>query len=566
MAQLGQFARYFVCSFGIVFAFVLGIAGAGHSQTTPNYPAAQTRSDATYLDQGWGYDTAEWWYHISQGTIFMPYQWFISLEQAAGDELFASSDHLERLGFIADLPSTANPRGLPVGFAIRQLDWPTKQYWKGDWVGFACAACHTGEVRYHGQQIRIEGGPSHIDIETFQDELGKALVAIAAGGPKSERFVKRVLATGVATTPADLQKSFLAFLQEQQERNSLFEGAQDKAPEVPTVSGLGRLDAVHRGGNLLLSAPLKEPANYVPTTAPVSYPALWDTPYMDWVLYNASIREPLARNIIEALGVQAPIDPQTMLSDKIVHGVLMDNAVAIHRSLTKLESPRWPEDLLGRIDLDKARQGEAIYRQNCAGCHTLIDRATHTPISGSGGTAGAAITVATVPLDQVKTDPRQATTFATRTVTLDHGATRILYLDAAKKVAGGVVEQWKNQSPANAQTENEVDKGRPNEFRGILAYRARPLNGTWATAPYLHNGSVPSLYDLLLPPAQRPKIFFVGSWEFDPVHVGVETGSPFAGAFSFDTRLPGNANGGHEYGATLSEPDRMALIEFLKTL
>jgi len=535
----------------------------------PNYPAAQSRSDATYLDQGWGYDTAEWWYHVSQGTIFMPYQWFISLEQASGDELFASADHLERLGFIADLPSAANPRGLPVGFAIRQLDWPTKQYWKGDWVGFACAACHTGEVRYHGQQIRIEGGPSHIDIETFGDELGKALIATATSRPKSERFAKRVLATGAATTPPDLQKSFQAFLKEQQDRNSLFEGAQEKAPEVPTVSGLGRLDAVHRGGNLLLSAPLEEPKNYEPTTAPVSYPALWDTPYMDWVLYNASIREPLARNVVEALGVQAPIDPQTMLTDKIVHGVLMDNVVAIHRSLTKLESPRWPEDLLGRIDLDKARQGEAIYRQNCAGCHSLIDRGTHMPISGSGGPGSTGITVTTVPLDQVKTDPRQATNFAARMITLEkiNGPKSIPYMDAAKTVAGGVVEQWKNQSPANAQTENEVDKGRPNEFRGILAYRARPLNGTWATAPYLHNGSVPSLYDLLLPAAQRPKIFFVGSWEFDPVHVGVESGSPFTGAFTFDTRLPGNANTGHEYGTTtLTEPERMALIEFLKTL
>jgi mono/diheme cytochrome c family protein len=455
---------------------------------------------------------------------------------------------------------------LPVGFAIRQLDWPTKQYWKGDWIGFACAASHTGEVRYHGQQIRIDGGPSHIDIETFQDELGKTLVATATSGPKSERFVRRVLATGAATTPADLQRGFQAFLQEQQARNSLFEGAQDKASEVPTASGLGRLDAVHRGGNLLRSAPLNESTNYAPTTAPVSYPALWDTPYMDWVLYNASIREPLARNVVEALGVQAPIDPQTMLTDKIVHGVLMDNVVAIHRSSTKLESPRWPEDLLGRIDLDKARQGEAIYRQNCAGCHTLIDRGTHMPISGPGAPGSTGITVTTVSLDQVKTDPRQATNFATRAVTLDHGATRILYLDAAKKVAGGVVEQWKSQSPANAQTENEVDKGRPNEFRGILAYRARPLNGTWATAPYLHNGSVPSLYDLLLPPTQRPKIFFVGNWEFDPVHVGVETGSPFAGAFTLDTRLPGNANSGHEYGTTLSEPDRVALLEFLKTL
>jgi hypothetical protein len=173
-----------------------------------------------------------------------------------------------------------------------------------------------------------------------------------------------------------------------------------------------------------------------------------------------------------------------------------------------------------------------------------------------------------VPLDQVKTDPRQATNFATRMISLEKigGPASIAYMDAAKTVAGGVVEQWKNQSPANAQAENEVDKGRPNEFRGISAYRARPLNGIWATAPYLHNGSVPNLYDLLLPPTHRPKFFYVGSWEFDPVHVGVETGSPFAGSFTFDTRLPGNSNSGHEYGTSLSEPERMALIEFLKTL
>jgi mono/diheme cytochrome c family protein len=566
MRQLRRFVLNCLSGFGIVLALLLGAAGSGHTQNASNYPAVQSRPEASYLDQGWGYDTAAWWYHVSQGTVFMPYQWFIALEQASGDELFATTDHLERLGFLADLPSAANPRGLPVGFSIRQLDWPSKQYWKGEWVGFACAACHTGQLRYHGQQIRIEGGPSHLDIETFGDELGAALVSTAASAPKFTRFAMRVLATGAATTPEELQNSFKTFLQEQQARNSLFEAAQAGASEEPTRSGLGRLDAVHRGGNLLLSAPLNEPKNYVPTTAPVSYPALWDTPYFDWVLYNASIRQPLARNVIEALGVQAPIDPKTFLSDNILHGVLMDNVVAIHRSLTRLESPRWPEDLIGKIDLDKARKGEAVYRQTCAGCHTLIDRNTHTPLAGATGTAE--ITVTTVPLDQVKTDPRQATNFATRMVSLEKvgGPASIAYMDAAKTVAGGVVEQWKNQSPANAQAENEVDKGRPNEFRGVSAYRARPLNGIWATAPYLHNGSVPNLYDLLLSPAHRPKFFYVGSWEFDPVHVGVETGSPFAGAFYFDTRLPGNANSGHEYGTSLSEPEKMALIEFLKTL
>lgn len=74
-----------------------------------------------------------------------------------------------------------------------------------------------------------------------------------------------------------------------------------------------------------------------------------------------------------------------------------------------------------------------------------------------------------------------------------------------------------------------------------LAYKARPLNGIWATAPYLHNGSVPTLYDLLLPPEERPVAFSAGRWAFDPVKVGpVQEGAPF----TVDTRLPGNANTG----------------------
>src|SRR5215472_16006292 len=96
MKQLGQFGCNLVCSFGIILAVLLGAAGIGHRHNPPNYPAVQSRSEATYLDQGWGYDTAEWCYHVSQGTVFMPYQWFIALQQASGDELFAATDHLER--------------------------------------------------------------------------------------------------------------------------------------------------------------------------------------------------------------------------------------------------------------------------------------------------------------------------------------------------------------------------------------------------------------------------------------------------------------------------------------
>ena len=120
-------------------------------------------------------------------------------------------------------------------------------------------------------------------------------------------------------------------------------------------------------------------------------------------------------------------------------------------------------------------------------------------------------------------------------------------------------------------------------FNSLLAYKARPLNGIWATAPYLHNGSVPTLYDLLLPASKdqagadgesRPVTFKVGQREFDPQRVGLKTDKGDV----FDTRLPGNTNVGHEYGAVPSTlPDgtrlrafnreeRLDLLEYLKSL
>ena len=178
------------------------------------------------------------------------------------------------------------------------------------------------------------------------------------------------------------------------------------------------------------------------------------------------------------------------------------------------------------------------------------------------------IAIKTFPLDKIGTDPRQATTFARRTVDLSKlgGPAEISSFMAGQVVTEKIVTQWIAQSADNARLAAEVNQGRPNEFRGLLEYRARPLNGIWATAPYLHNGSVPNLRELLTPPTQRSKVFYMGNWDFDPVAVGYETSSPFAGATILDTRLPGNWNTGHEFGTDLNDADRAALIEYLKTL
>ena len=107
----------------------------------------------------------------------------------------------------------------------------------------------------------------------------------------------------------------------------------------------------------------------------------------------------------------------------------------------------------------------------------------------------------------------------------------------------------------------------------VLAYKGRPLTGIWATPPYLHNGSVPTLYDLLLPPEDRPKSFYLGSREFDPDKVGYVTAQSAENTFLYRTRddagrfIDGNSNAGHDYGnGTLTEEQRRALVEYMKSL
>ena len=103
--------------------------------------------------------------------------------------------------------------------------------------------------------------------------------------------------------------------------------------------------------------------------------------------------------------------------------------------------------------------------------------------------------------------------------------------------------------------------------------RVDPAGGKSATAPYLHNGSVPTLYDLLLPPSDRPKSFYVGTREFDPGKVGFKTEQSAENSFLFrvfddqGNPIQGNLNSGHDYNnAGLSEADREALVEYMKGL
>ena len=154
----------------------------------------------------------------------------------------------------------------------------------------------------------------------------------------------------------------------------------------------------------------------------------------------------------------------------------------------------------------------------------------------------------------------------------------ISYFDLEPSPAAVAQPPAEPSAPAAIQPVRSDDKAARyqrcmTDTNPLLAYKGRPLTGIWATPPYLHNGSVPTLYDLLLPPDQRPQSFFLGSREFDADKVGYVTAQSPDNNFLYRTRdeggriIDGNSNAGHDYGnANLSEEERRALVEYMKSL
>ena len=182
-------------------------------------------------------------------------------------------------------------------------------------------------------------------------------------------------------------------------------------------------------------------------------------------------------------------------------------------------------------------------------------------------------------------DSAQASDMAQRTVAIPatlgikdqngNVATSDRFGDALRQLVTTVVNRWYDAHNTPPAQRDKMNGFRPDGVRAPLSYKARPLNGIWATPPYLHNGSVPNIYALLSPVAERPKTFYLGSREYDPVHVGYQTAGKFCGAFKFDSGLRGNSNSGHEFnngsgpgviGPLLAPEDRLAIIEFLKSM
>jgi len=513
----------------------------------------------------------------------MPYALVANLISAKTQAPFL--EHIERFGFIPDDSGPNNPRGLPIGLTIN-LSRNAKT--RGiETVGFNCAACHVGEITYRGKRMRIDGAPSLVNLQAYQVEFKESLdatlknprkllalvVAIdrerhAPDTPPVEALGRyaddpSVKTAGEVPDARTADPSFHAVSSQMADASDPLEPVRKQGfPQRlkstvaflkarlayvkhgkllldGTEPGPGRVDAFGAARNLLF------PEYAMKMQSPVSYPYIWGVPdttqqrsardAVYWIHYDGNTNSILERNIGQALGMGAVFDPKTFESTLRI-GNLHRLEVLTH----KLQPPKWPVEMLGPIDETKARAGEEIFRDKCQVCHQ-----------------GRLIA-----LTEVGTDPNRANSFG-------QPVGKTPFPQAVAPILTGLKRRAFEDDGIGKAEQSGMDAD-PVIWRATGKYMARELKGIWATAPYLHNGSVPTLYHLLYP-EQRPAKFAVGNREYDPAKIGYSSEIPTApnSFWIYDTTEPGNSNMGHageRFGTELSADQKANLLEYLKSL
>jgi hypothetical protein len=455
--------------------------------------------------------------HFKHGSIGsepengLPYLVFRALPVMYRDQLGPGG--YRKLGFLYETPGD----DLPIGVSRRIVDGVER-------VWLNCAVCHVGTYRL-----------SETDAPTY-------LYGAPSNNLRLFEFINFLLKVG--DDPGFSADALIAAIDSPEVggRFNVFQEALYRQIVFPRVQsalqGLGKtLSFVHRQadwgpGRVDTFNPYKAIQFGMPLdkahiadwqlNASSDYPSIWSQRgrvgmNLHWDGNNSSVQE---RDLSAALG--AGVTPTTVDRPGIAR---------VEHWIWDLAPPSFP----AAID-DRATRGKELYAAYCADCHGMRD-----PVSGAYSydrnrfTRLGEIT----PLDQIGTDPGR----------------------------------WASYTPEFAAAQNLLFAGYPwrfSHFRKTDGYANQPLDAVWARSPYLHNGSVPTLRDLLEPAAGRPKLWYRGSDLFDVKKVGYRCDSD-AGAnlFPYDTSVLGNSNSGHEgatYGTELSPSDKDALVEYMKTL
>ena len=565
------------------------------------------------LDQGpdWSPELRREWSRLDQGSALIPLAWARALrrEGAAQGPGFLD-DGLARFGFLADL---YDPRALPVGFTDATLD-------DAPVLGMTCAACHTREIEIDGRAYRADGGPALADHLRFTEALGAAVKATLDEPAAFDAFAARVAAEGGESDPQVLRKAVAAWVSD-------FALITSRSDPGDVRWGPGRIDALQMISNRLTGLDINEPdirripSNIRPAVAPARNPFLWNATRQSrtqWLGFasNASDVDRLGRNVGQVYGVFARFGPHRRTGGaQIVSNLdlLSENSVNFE-NLERLEAlaaligpPAWPVPPTAEEEA-LAAEGEAIFARRCKACHALEPK-PWTALEADAerparGLPDQPFYYATRLVD-VGSDVRQCLVFAgtVKTGMLMDGYLRLPEMlgggigplgdeaspkEALSLTVKGAVVQWKlsgvPDAPSLLATAAQLIQGAGagssvEELRAFVdepapppagcAYAGRALHGVWAAAPYLHNGSVRSLRQLLEPPEARDASFAVGP-VYDPVEAGLSREQP-PGAFVLETtgcddRASGNSRCGHSYGVELDDAKKEALVAYLKRL
>jgi mono/diheme cytochrome c family protein len=415
-------------------------------------------------------------------------------------------------------------------------------------VGLNCAVCHVSTVRIgagmHPEMVYSGAGAAYLDAPKTrllvfgmpantvdQQAYFQFLFNCAADPHFTVDNVMRSIAALTSLGPVErfLYRQAIPAVREQL---LLRRGQLDFLNRTPRF-GPGRVDTFNPYKTTIFGLP------YDSTIGTADFPSIWNQRprvgmHLHWDGDNQSVFE---RNISASIGAGAT--PRSLDMDRMLRVAFwigspnpraklspQDQAREVSAARSRpvpqageLPVPKFPSP----TDAKLAASGRDLYRAECAHCHDW-----------QGQYVGQV-----VPITKIGTDPHRLDSFTAEFTKLQNTL--------------GTGMWW-----------------RFHNFRKTDGYANMPLDGIWARAPYLHNGSVPTLKDLLAAPQDRPKRFYRGDDLYDPVNVGFRSDRRISAdgrvLFDFVVATPGNDNGGHTYGVGLSDAEKKALLEYLKTL
>jgi hypothetical protein len=587
--------------------------------------AVSRAQNVEFLDQNWDEETRQKFYTTSQGSRLLPYEWFVALEVEDSAELF-SGEHLKKLGFLQNAASPRNPDGLPVGF-VQDVDWAGKRHLgltcaachtsqiqfnnrllqidggptlADTWgllqgINESLNATQLSDEKWSRFTTKVLGvGASDSEKEALKDEYraflsyfntfiessrtthGWGRGRLDAFGMIFNRVSSINLGLPQNSAPPDAPVSFPFLWGTSWENQVQWNGS---APNTNDIERLGRNIGEVLG--VFAQTDLEKASIFKP-------------------YYRTSARRINQLRLENWLKVlwspEWPRHLEDLDDDKISAGrkLFMDNCVRCHEVVPHKEQDRVvivAMTPISEVKTDPRMATNAATRVSITGKMEGSKLPGLDPLPKKLATGALVQNVARGALlspfrDVDQSEFKLTSIFSVKEIVGKLDSQRVTDEDISdffselgltQEQVAVLVKQFEAKSLKYINDLRTTSDPLPGEASGairsaavatterVLAYKGRPLDGIWATAPYLHNGSVPNLYELLLPANKRTKEFHVGSIEFDSKKVGfkIEAGP---GTTLLDTTLPGNSNEGHDMYGTFDENERWALVEYMKSL